>query len=1085
MTKYTLYLDTEFAIKKQIDVLSVQILCPEFNNQAYFIDKSEFTPAFNPLTYPIRGDITYLIPYEDDMMYREFFTTPLNDKFNLFYDEYSDLALALTDKKECNSVNKKLVKEAIKNGEFDEIFSKYSELNLSVDNLKITNDRGYLSLEIDFPTIDITMVYHYTEADLFKCFGEIFHPVLLNAPLHKNRVIKGYLGRKINTHPLVFYKGNIHEVLWQSRDTMFRLPPGRMGLDYQCNVYQAEYRKLNIETLAVAKRLGFKNVGDIKANMDILRKKFPILFRKYAMQDVFATWALDQKQLELYNNVQKLIGVEPSAIKDTTGSNCNQIVSQSVEKYFNPQGKEQIDSLKSAIRNGGFDKLQKIPGNDFGIFPFRTVGGLLFTRVGLWPYLQGEFGDLDLESCYATKLSNMSFYFGTPIVYTCKSKNRPILKDFIAFKNKHELKNDAWFVRVTGELKEAINTLILSDVDFSVTNRNNKIENKFNRTKIRVMAFDAYKTSDNDAESTLFRKKIKFGLVNQDILNCIDLLPKTWRDEYYNLKIHAMVFIPNHLICSSLEEYLAKQEELKDTEERQEYFDPKKMSLKIEYGIRPENVCLEYPIRQNISLLKDLRKQLKNESNPAQLIIKLINNSTYGVTACLHLKFNNLLAANMITAAARSAAWTMVNALNGYQTITDGCTFNWQKIPIGQTFKKILKSNPEYLLFHDDKIKNSINILKNAEYKTNNGVTSFRVGQKWINENFKKHLYKFYGTTPQDSNHPLNLFKYELKTETFETIDNHKVITDIFNEFYNTNAGNYVKGMDGNLEGKGFKLTFNQCYPFIKSRGFAARNEDFIKWYIESLKEGYTRPFCVTDRDLIKFSDANNRTVKYLTKNLNKFYTKLPKFDRIAYCIGTDTACFKMPKLISRSQFIFNDDIQLKNFEKQATRLSDWTKAELIGVDKGLDRNFWKNLTNEDLRPFAGNMIDELWQINPDINYHEFNHEHPIGLGFEMLCLKKRGDVKNIQTIRILINDLIKKGCKDFNAALQIKRDIADASQFKNFFASVIVKKANEEYRFINILLACEDNPMNPKVTIEQVRSLQEHEINSDPNFYE
>ncbi|MFM6205670.1 hypothetical protein, partial [Planktothrix sp.] len=122
--------------------------------------------------------------------------------------------------------------------------------------------------------------------------------------------------------------------------------------------------------------------------------------------------------------------------------------------------------------------------------------------------------------------------------------------------------------------------------------------------------------------------------------------------------------------------------------------------------------------------LKNNRNKYKKEKNPVQEVLKLFQNSGYGVLACLYLSTNNLMASNQITAQARVGAWMMVNSLNGFAPITDGTAFSWDNVPIGQAFKDILKINPEYVFNYDDSIKSGLHLPKDR--------------QSWIDTKFKK-----------------------------------------------------------------------------------------------------------------------------------------------------------------------------------------------------------------------------------------------------------------------------------------------------------------------------------------------------------
>src|SRR5262249_7228775 len=70
-------------------------------------------------------------------------------------------------------------------------------------------------------------------------------------------------------------------------------------------------------------------------------------------------------------------------------------------------------------------------------------------------------------------------------------------------------------------------------------------------------------------------------------------------------------------------------------------------------------------------------------------------NTLYGVAASPHLATNNVVLANVVTATARALAFVLQLALNGFQVITDGCTYRRDQVSRG-TLADCLAADPEY-----------------------------------------------------------------------------------------------------------------------------------------------------------------------------------------------------------------------------------------------------------------------------------------------------------------------------------------------------------------------------------------------------
>jgi hypothetical protein len=633
-------------------------------------------------------------------------------------------------------------------------------------------------------------------------------------------------------------------------------------------------------------------------------------------------------------------------------------------------------------------------------------------------------------------MSDMSIYLGEPVTRTFKyQKYKPKLREIIEFIKAQKIPRDAWFVRVSGDLEVAINTLVMSDLRFVAKKILCPTVSDLNPNRKSVEKFNAFKTPKKQAVSTLLLKQIKFGLVNADIFDCIKLLPNTWIDEYLDLACDALVYFPTELIVDSLSEFKVIRDTLPD-ECYVENFNPKNGIKNITTQYYKNNAVLKFDIGKFWKKLKNKRSEYKKNKNAVQEIFKLVGNSGYGVLACLHLATNNLVASNMITAGARSAAWLMTNALNGFAPITDGTSFNWNTIPINLKFRDILNSNPNYLFDFNPNIQSKLSI---------SDIDSWIDGNI-LNEKFKQHLFNFYEI---DKEHIVaNRFNFELKEETFFS-NNKAVKTLFFKKYFNTNAGNYSKGMnDCTLLINDSDYDFNEQNNYIKARSFDGKNNDLIEWYLSSIKDKYVSPIIYSENKILKFGDGNNLAIRLLEDG----------FSEIAHPMGFATTGFKMMKIISRSQFLFINENQLKNFETNEFKLSELSNHIFT-------KSFWSNLTNENLKEHDTELIE-------NVDYYKFSRSHAVGIGFEILALtkSKKGSIKDV---RVEIFNKILNGCKDFNAALNIDRSFKNVDSFKYLLASIIVKKANAENELISCLLTSAKEPTVLSLSRDNVKILK------------
>jgi len=380
----------------------------------------------------------------------------------------------------------------------------------------------------------------------------------------------------------------------------------------------------------------------------------------------------------------------------------------------------------------------------------------------------------------------------------------------------------------------------------------------------------------------------------------------------------------------------------------------------------------------------------------------------------------------------------MINYLNAFQGITDGCTFNWNNIPLHTTFKEILAQNPNYLIDFDPNIKNDYFNYSNAN-------------QNWIDRHFKPELARFYAVDV--SYPPISKFDFELKDETFKDKEGNEVKSPIFTDFYNTGSGNYSKGMNGS-----HILIDSTEYDFhdfkkVKARSFKGENAELLEWYLDTLNNGYQQPYLYCERQIIKFGEANKIAIKFLEGD--------PNIDEITHPMGFTRMTYKLMKLVTRSQFLFKTQRQLTNFEANYYAKLDCLSAFLFTP------RFWKDLKLSDLAQYG------VTELKPNINYYQFSKQHSAGIGFELLCLNNTNK-GSISSIRNYIADKIQENKNNFNAVLNLDRNLNLGKKYKYLFAALIVLKAKAEADLKELLLNSKDEPTLLTVNKDRIFRLEE-----------
>lgn len=1074
--------DTEFTKNFSMTVDLIGVYLPELVKDYLVVFKrEELTEDFHPLLSTL-NTLGYKIE------------TANTDELLSVIGKIQELFNNVIDCNKSSREVNKTFKKSIEDGVFDHYLE---ELNVSPDCLSAEKDKntGDYTITVKPPNLNFSFLFFYGFADLFKIWGKNHQQSLLDANLVQQRCLK-FRNAHGSDSPMNEYNlinGELFQINYTLREVMYRFPPRSKGLDAQTNIFEVATKKMNVKTWTVAKALGFDNLNDVMENFSHFLKNMPTEALQYHATDIFATWDLSQKQQTFYDVILQSFQLENIDIRDTTGANVSAFIVELIKQEFKVYDKDSEKILRKIMNLGQLDNLESSPLNDFGCQPFLTVGGLLYSRMALKKFVQGYLSDCDLKSCYASAMSQMNVYLGEPVTLTCKyDKYKLTLKDALELIANQNSPDDAWFIRVSGKLEKAINTLILSDLKFKPKSVKQQTLYEVSENRKSIEKFNANKTSKSAAQSTILTKQIKFGLITKATIEALKKLPNEWYQEFLNLNCDVICYIPGDLIAKNLTEYMTIRETLPD-HDCVEKFDIKKGTKGIDGQRYKNNVCLEFPISKYWEQLKNKRGEFKKAKNPIQEVFKLFQNSGYGVLACLYLSTNNLLASNQITAEARTGAWLMTNALNGFGAITDGTSFAWDNLPFNKTFHDILKNNPSYLEHYDDSIKSNIDmseVLKDGEWfekiGKDNKPYKESVLQVWMDKNLKTHLQNFFQVDENDYN--LKRFDYELKTENFPTKkgeeffnSNSKKIEELknslgtgwdsylkkndytiesalFTKFYNNNSGNYCKGVnDGAVLVNGEEYEISESEPFVKARSFQGNDSNLINWYTDAISNGYKQPLIYSENKLIKFGDGNQIAIRYLETGS----------DKIAHPMGFDTIAYKMMKLVTRSQFLFQNELQLRNFETNEETLANLSKE--LGL---CHKIFWDKLTQDDIAEYGV-------KLRENVDYFNYAKHHPVGIGFELLALPDtaKGD---IEIVRKRIVELINNGCKNFNAALHLQRNLKYGNVFKNLFASVIVAKKNADDDLRKFLENSANEPTIFTVTTENVKRL--HELRNDKN---
>nr|YP_009398804.1 hypothetical protein [Cliftonaea pectinata]ARW68046.1 hypothetical protein [Cliftonaea pectinata] len=188
----------------------------------------------------------------------------------------------------------------------------------------------------------------------------------------------------------------------------------------------------------------------------------------------------------------------------------------------------------------------------------------------------------------------------------------------------------------------------------------------------------------NNDYTRIYSREIHLSILQEDGLEWIrNCLGKQEREELLEKAfVIAAAFYPKSLQCKTIEEF--NQKRIMKTGENHSfaYIEGRRTLIT---KISHEN---HYWYKENIGdiltdKLIDLRKSYSKEvpsEEKMNSFIKLVINTSYGDLVSPYFYIANTIVGNNITARARCMAWYMEKSLHGTQTITDGCSFNINKV---------------------------------------------------------------------------------------------------------------------------------------------------------------------------------------------------------------------------------------------------------------------------------------------------------------------------------------------------------------------------------------------------------------------
>lgn len=426
----------------------------------------------------------------------------------------------------------------------------------------------------------------------------------------------------------------------------------------------------------------YKDVFSKAEKADMLRMYIerPIDFDNYALGDLYNHRALTNN-IELFKTVYKTIDLENYFQKPrlTTGSTVRDLIESCVAKMFAMihHDNKPRDIVNAYCMDGTADKIKKRTTTT-AAYNAKVDGGRCRNNRPTDTVVRGTICDLDISGCYGEGLRAQLYPVGVPVIidYPLDSPRNEYmtLGKFLTTYRKN-LISGLWQARVSTledyRLKYA--------QDFLMSWFPPKDISKL-PTDSEMSETDEWWDMDNVGTLKILVRQVNLALINEDFIQWLENIAsaRQRKELLDNLYVHTAMYYPANERVDSVEILRHRHDTHKGRNTctiKQIKGKTTKISVEQEchawYGVSLGDMFIT-------KLLQERKRHAKK--TPLNELFKLCINTTYGDMVSPYFTVGNVVVGNNITARARALAWYMEKGLHGWQTITDGCAFNLNRV---------------------------------------------------------------------------------------------------------------------------------------------------------------------------------------------------------------------------------------------------------------------------------------------------------------------------------------------------------------------------------------------------------------------
>ncbi len=450
--------------------------------------------------------------------------------------------------------------------------------------------------------------------------------------------------------------------------------------------------------LTLAYELGYLPITDmIRFSYDK-----PILNSKYISNDL-CVYDMIEANYKQYSIIHNDLGLPPEWLfepKLTIGSTVARLLEQVVCHKYNIDWLEDRETLYHLISSVNPENLLK--RMDSASLLAKVFGGLCYNNRPLDRIDIGAIVDADQDGSYSTGMILLLLALGFPEIvgFPLDGKNKyPTLEKWLDMydgellpnmwiasidTNGYILKNEqdyfqSWLVP-SSKYKHAI-----SDKWYTYCIEQAKKKLDTINKNIKYNPLDEKPITDflDEGNVKILTREIRAGILTHDGLDFIkNLTSEKQKNELLkNIKVTAWIVYPKSTQCKNYDDYINKvnnhngKREFKRTGLRNELIKRKLIDDTHTYwfGDTLGNLLIKH-------LIINRKRYPKKPRHPLNDYYKLICNTIYGVLCSPYFKISNSVAGNNITSRCRHEGWQFMKACYSNFIITDGGTFNLNKV---------------------------------------------------------------------------------------------------------------------------------------------------------------------------------------------------------------------------------------------------------------------------------------------------------------------------------------------------------------------------------------------------------------------